>query len=826
LVAFLAIIAACVAWALAARRAPGGAWAVGALVIIGVAYGVAVLGPGSAGFLAIAVAAISCAMLLPPLRRTLVSDRLLVWFRKVLPPVSATEREALDAGTVWWDGDLFGGRPDWQRLLAFPKPTLSSDEQAFLDGPVNELCGMLDDWEVTYERNDLPPEAWQFIKDRGFMGMIIPREYGGLGFSALAHSEVVSRLATRSPTATVTVMVPNSLGPAELLLHYGTDEQKRHYLPRLAKGLDVPCFALTGPEAGSDAGSIPDVGIVCRGMHEGRELLGMRVTWEKRYITLGPVATLLGLAFRLRDPDRLLGGETDVGITLALIPTSHPGVEIGRRHFPLNGSFMNGPNSGRDVFIPMDWVIGGPARVGQGWRMLMECLAAGRSISLPSSCAGMAKLAARTTGAYGRIRTQFRTPVARFEGVDEALARIVGNTYLIEAARVMTAGAVDLGEKPSVISAIVKYHLTERGRAVINDAMDIHGGKGICLGPNNYLGRAYQQAPIGITVEGANILTRSMIVFGQGAIRCHPFVLREIAATRDSDPARASRMFDAALWGHVRFLLGNFASALWHGITGSRFAAAPAGNPMAAHYRELARLSAVFAFAADIAMLVIGGALKRREKLSARLGDVLSQLYLASCVLKRYADDGHPEADAPIVRWCVEDAVHRAEEALQGLAQNFPGRLPRALIWLAAFPLGRRRAPPDDRLGSAVARLATEISATRDRLTRGMYLPIREDDPVGRLEVALATVPMAEALEVRLRAAIREGRLAADAPDRLDAAVRAGVMTPDEGGALARHRRVVRDCIMVDDFPHDVGRAAMPRQAAESATIPRVQRIA
>lgn len=824
--AVLAIIVVIGAWVLAARRAPGVAWSAAALAVVGLAHVFGALAARPAVMAAICVAILSVVMLLPSLRRALVSDRMLVWFRKVLPPVSATEQEALDAGTVWWDGDIFGGRPDWRRLLAFPKPTLSLEEQTFLDGPVAELCGMLDDWEVTYERNDLPPHVWQFIKDRGFMGMIIPREYGGLGFSALGHSEVVARLATRSPTATVTVMVPNSLGPAELLLHYGTDDQKRHYLPRLAKGLEVPCFALTGPEAGSDAGSIPDTGIVCRGLHEGREVLGMRVTWEKRYITLGPVATLLGLAFRLRDPDGLLGGESDVGITLALIPTSHPGVEIGRRHFPLNGAFMNGPNSGRDVFIPMDWVIGGPARVGQGWRMLMECLAAGRSISLPSSCAGMAKLAARTTGAYGRIRTQFRTPVARFEGVDEALARIVGHTYLIEAARVMTAGAVDLGEKPSVISAIVKYHLTERGRAVINDAMDIHGGKGICLGPNNYLGRAYQQVPIGITVEGANILTRSMIVFGQGAIRCHPFVLREIAATRDPDAARASREFDLALWGHVRFLLGNFASAMWHGLTGSRFAAAPAGNPMALHYRELTRLSAVFAFVADIAMLVIGGALKRREKLSARLGDVLSQLYLASCVLKRYADDGHPEADAPIVRWCLEDAVHRAEDALQGLAQNFPGWLPRALIRIAAFPLGRRCTPPDDRLGSVVARLATEPSATRDRLTRGMYLPIREDDPVGRLEVALAMVPMADALDVRLRSATREGRLAADGEGRLDEAVRLGILTVDEGAALTRYRRVVRDCIMVDDFPNDVGRAAMTGPAVEPAPILRAQRIA
>ena len=751
----------------------------------------------------------SVVFLFRPLRRMLFSDPALARFRAVLPDVSRTEQEALDAGTVWWDGELFRGRPDWQRLYAFPKPTLTDAEQAFLDGPVDTLCDMLDDWEVSYELNDLPAHVWQFIRDEGFMGMIIPREFGGLGFSAFAHSEVIAKLATRSATATVTVMVPNSLGPAELLLHYGTDEQKQHYLPRLAKGLEIPCFALTGPDAGSDASSIPDLGIVCRDVHDGVDRLGIRLTWEKRYITLGPVATLLGLAFRLRDPDRLLGGEIDVGITLALIPTSHPGVVIGRRHFPLNGSFMNGPNSGRDVFIPIDWIVGGAARAGQGWRMLMECLAAGRAISLPSSCAGMAKLAARTTGAYGRIRTQFRMPVARFEGVDEALARIVGNTYVIDAARVMTAGAVDLGEKPSVISAIVKYHATELGRRVIDDAMDIHGGKGICLGPNNYLGRAYQQVPVAITVEGANILTRSMIIFGQGAMRCHPFVLREMAAARDADTARGSLAFDLALWGHIRHVSRNFVAALFHGLTGCRFAHAPSGDPMARHVRELSRIAAAFAFTADVAMLVLGGSLKRREKLSARLGDVLAQLYLASCVLKRFADDGRPEADAPIVRWCLEDALHRAEEALAGVHRNLPGRLPRLAIRLAAFPLGRRLPPPDDRLGTTVARLATEASPTRDRLVRGMYVPSGEDDPIGRLELALALAPQAEALGAKLRAAVREGALhSADGDTQRDEAVRIGLLTVDEAELLERHRRLVRDCIMVDDFPRDIGRAA------------------
>lgn len=742
-----------------------------------------------------------------PLRRRLLSDPMLTWFRKVLPQVSQTEQEALDAGTVWWDGELFSGRPDWTRLHSYPKPTLSAEEQAFLDGPVDRLCAMLDDWQVTHELNDLPPEAWAYIKEAGFLGMIIPKRYGGLGFSALAHSAVVTKLATRSATGTVSVMVPNSLGPAELLLHYGTEAQKDHYLPRLAKGLEMPCFALTGPDAGSDAGSIPDFGVVCHGQYEGREVLGIRLTWEKRYITLGPVATLLGLAFKLHDPEHLLGNEEDLGITLALIPTQHPGVNIGRRHFPLNGSFMNGPNSGKDVFIPMDWVIGGRERVGQGWRMLMECLAAGRSISLPSSSTGMLKLAARTTGAYARIRSQFKSPIARFEGVEEAMARIGGHAYVVDAARVMTAGAIDLGEKPSVISAIMKYHATERGRIAINDAMDVHGGKGICLGPNNYLGRAYQQVPIGITVEGANILTRSMIIFGQGAIRCHPYVLREIAATREADPAKASALFDAALWGHVRFVLGNFARGLWHGLTNARFARGAGDAHTAGYYRRMSHLSAAFAFTSDVAMLVLGGSLKRREKLSARLGDVLSQLYLASTALKRYEDDGRPEADLPLVHWGMQDCLFRAEDALAGVVDNFPSRPLAWVLRLAAFPLGRRLRAPDDRLGGAVARLLAEPSAARDRLTQGMYLRPDEADPVGRLEVALELVAPAEAVEAKLRAAGKAGVLHGRSPEeRRQSALKQGVISVEEAALLDRFKRVQRDCIMVDDFPHDIGR--------------------
>ena len=801
--AFIALV-----WALAYLRASRWVWA-GTVAAFLIGASLAGLAPVWRGVLWTVFIATAAVLLIPELRRMLVSDPLLGWFRRVLPQVSQTEQEALDAGTVWWDGDLFSGRPDWNKLLAVPRPTLTAEERAFLDGPVDALCGMVDEWKVTHELKDLPPEVWQFIKDQGFLGMIIPKAYDGLGFSALAHSTVVMKLASRSPTACISVMVPNSLGPAELLLHYGTEEQKRYYLPRLAKGQEMPCFALTGPEAGSDAGSIPDYGIVGWGEHDGKRVLGMRVTWEKRYITLGPVATLLGLAFHLYDPDGLIGERKDIGITVALVPTRHPGVNIGRRHLPLDAAFMNGPNWGKDVFIPMDWVVGGQAYTGQGWRMLMECLAAGRSISLPSSATGGAKLAARTTGAYSRIRTQFRLPIGKFEGVEEALARIGGNAYAIEAARVMTAGAIDLGEKPSVVSAIVKYHCTERARQIVNDAMDVHGGKGICMGPNNYLGQGYQQIPLGITVEGANILTRSMIIFGQGAIRCHPWVLKELAATREADPVAASRAFDAALWGHVGFLASSKARALWLALTGARLLSVPGPADLRGRLRRLARLSAAFAVAADFAMLFLGGDLKRREKISARLGDVLSQLYLGSCVLKRYHDEGAQPTDVPFAQWALDDCIYRAQEAFFGLFANFPVRWASRALQLITFPLGRSYAPPSDQLGHRLARLMLEASPARERLTGGIFLRKHEDDPTGRLEVALELVAAADAVEAKVRGAMKSGAVdGLNADARLQSALGAGVITAQEAETWRRFNAVRRACIMVDDFPQDLGRAA------------------
>lgn len=808
---FWFLLSVAVALALAYQRAAGPVY-IGAALLLAIG---ATMGDVSwwLVFVLWAAFAVSIPLNISDLRRKFVSDKLLAWFRKVLPTVSQTEAEALDAGTVWWDGELFSGAPDWDKLLAYPKPRLSVEEQAFLDGPVERLCAMLDDWRITHELNDLPPEAWRFIKDKGFLGMIIPKAYGGLEFSALAHSAVVAKLASRSSAACISVMVPNSLGPAELLLHYGTDEQKNYYLPRLAKGVEMPCFALTGPEAGSDAGSIPDTGIVCRDEFEGKQIIGIRLNWEKRYITLGPIATLLGLAFKLYDPDHLLGEVEDVGITLALIPTKTPGVVIGRRHAPLNAAFQNGPNYGRNVFIPLDWVIGGQARIGQGWRMLMECLAAGRSISLPASSTGMAKLAARTTGAYSRIRVQFKTPIGWFEGIEEALARIGGYTYLMEAARTMTAGAVDLGQKPSVVSAIAKYHLTELGRKVVIDAMDVHGGKAICLGPSNYLGRAYQQVPIGITVEGANILTRSMIIFGQGAIRCHPYVLSEIAATKEAETERASRDFDAALTGHIKFALRNASRALVLGLTGGRLATVHSAPETRRWFQHLARFSAAFAFTADVAMLVLGGDLKRREKISARLGDILSQLYLCSAVLKRFEDDGKYTEDLPLVEWSALDALHKMQVAFDGLIQNFPDRALALLMRVIVFPLGRPIAPPPDALGKRVATLLLAPSASRERLTNGMFVLRDENDAVGRLDIALECAIAAEPAEAKVRSAVEAGTISGrNAEELRTAALSHGIIDANEAETLAKLERLRRACIMVDDFAADFARRAKETQ--------------
>ncbi|MDH5229434.1 MAG: acyl-CoA dehydrogenase [Gammaproteobacteria bacterium] len=736
------------------------------------------------------------------LRTVLITDHLLRFFKKILPAMSQTEKDALEAGTVWWDGDLFSGNPDWNKLLHYPAARLSDKEQAFIDGPVEELCAMINDWEISQELNDLPEDVWKFIKDNKFFGMIIPEEQGGLGFSHFGHSCVVTKVASRSIAAAVSIMVPNSLGPAELLMRYGTQKQKDQYLANLAIGKEVPCFALTSPEAGSDAGGIPDLGIICKQDFKGeKDVLGIRVTWNKRYITLGPVATVLGLAFQTRDPDHLVGSKEDLGITCALIPTNHEGVNIGRRHHPLGIAFQNGPNSGDDVFIPMDWVIGGQKQIGNGWRMLMECLAAGRSISLPALSVGGTKYVSRAIGAYSRIRKQFKLPIGYFEGVEEPLARMGGYAYMLDAARSMTASALDQGESPSVPSAILKYNLTERMRKAINDAMDVQGGSAICLGPHNMIGKIYQAIPISITVEGANILTRSMIIFGQGAIRCHPYVLAEMQAAAEEDFSKASRTFDNAIRGHIGFTLQNAARTIYLGLTASRMTLVPMVGPTERYYQHLTRFSAAFAFIADVAMLTYGGALKRKEKISGRLADVLSQLYLASATLKRYEEQGRPNADLPLVRWACEQCLYDIQEALYGIMSNFANRWLGIALRLLVFPLGRVVNPPSDRLGRKVARLLLAPSSARDRLTHGIYVPSSLDEPLGRLEAALTMVDEMDVIEKRMYRERKKGTLKGLDLDTLSLeAKEKGIINDLEYQRFKEYNELRKEIIAVDDF--------------------------
>ncbi|MFL9673438.1 acyl-CoA dehydrogenase [Pseudomonas marginalis] len=748
------------------------------------------------------IAVVAAPLLLPDLRRQYFTKPLFSWFQKVLPPMSETERDAIDAGTVWWDGELFSGRPDWDKLLAYPKVQLTEEEQAFIDGPTEELCAMVSDWEIG-QAMDLPPAAWEHIKTHGFFALIIPKEYGGKGFSAYAHSQVAMKLATRSGDLASTVMVPNSLGPAELLLHYGTDEQRNHYLPRLARGDDIPCFALTGPLAGSDAGAMPDTGVICKGEWEGKETLGLRLNWEKRYITLGPVATLLGLAFKAHDPDHLLGEEEDLGISLALIPTDTPGVEIGRRHLPLGAAFMNGPNSGKDVFIPLEYLIGGQEMLGKGWMMLMNCLSVGRSISLPAVGTGAAKFTSLVTGQYAQVREQFNVPLSAFEGIQEALARIGGNAWLMDSARMLTANAVDLGEKPSVLSAILKYHLTERGRECISHAMDVHGGKGIIMGPNNYLGRSWQGAPIFITVEGANILSRNLMIFGQGAIRCHPFVLKEMALAGREDHDQALKEFDGLLMQHIGFAVSNAASTLVLNLGVGHFEKAPGNRLSQGYFRALNRQAAAFALLADLSMMLLGGELKRRERLSARLGDVLSHMYLASAALKRYHDLDSPDHLEPLFAWAMEESLGESERALDELLSNFPNKVLGCLLRVIVFPFGRRHTGPSDALDAEVAAVIGRAKGdpTLEELLAGCYRPQSAEDPVGALQHAYDLLGASHPLQKKLHAALKSGQVKPTAGEHaIDAALQAGVLQPAEAHTLRDAEAARRKVIDVDDF--------------------------
>lgn len=733
-------------------------------------------------------------------RYKLITKPIFRFYQKAMPTMSRTEREALAAGTIGWEGELFRGNPHWNKLLSYPKPTLSEEEKAFLDGPVEELCRMIDDWDITHNRADLPPEIWDFIKQQGFFSLIITKEYGGKEFSAYAHSQILTKIYGISASVATTIAVPNSLGPAELLMHYGTMEQKKYYLPRLARGEEIPCFALTGPEAGSDAGAMSDNGVVCYGEHNGEKVLGIRLNFDKRYITLAPVATVIGLAFKMYDPDHLLGNKKELGITCALIPRNTAGMSIGRRHFPVNIVFQNGPIQGKDVFIPIDWIIGGAKMAGQGWRMLMECLAAGRAISLPASSMGGAKVAIYTTGAYARVRRQFNVSIGKFEGIEEPLARMTGYTYIMDATRSFTAAIIDTGEKPAIASAITKYHVTELGRVACNDAMDIHGGKGICLGPKNYIGRLYESIPIAITVEGANILTRNLIIFGQGAMRCHPYVFAEFEAAQQKDEAEGLVQFDKAVIGHMSFTISNLVRSFLLGLTNGRIAMAPQGKTKR-YFQQATRFSAAFALMADISMLVLGGSLKRKESISARLGDVFSELYLLSALLKHYHDQGKNGDDLPIVRWAGLTCLYNIQQKFDELLKNFPHRGLKGLLRFLIFPLGKRFSKPSDQLNHKVAQLIQDQTPSRYRLSEGAFVTPTERNMAALLEDALIKTVAAEPIEKTLRAAVSEKRLEhGNIVTLARQAFTEQIITQDQLEIVLQSEEARQKVIAVDDF--------------------------
>jgi len=733
-------------------------------------------------------------------RKQFISMPLLSLYKKIMPKMSETEQQAISAGTTWFDAELFRGNPDWTKLHNYPQPRLSAEEEAFLNGPVEQVCAMMNDWHTTHEIADLTPEVWQFLKENKFFAMIIKKKFGGLEFSAYAQSRVLQKLTGVSTVLASTVGVPNSLGPGELLQEYGTQAQQDYYLPRLANGEAIPCFALTSPEAGSDAGAIPDRGVVCRQHFEGQEVLGMKLNWDKRYITLAPIATVLGLAFKLEDPEHLLSQETELGITCALIPTDIEGVTIGRRHFPLNVPFQNGPTQGKDVFVPLDYIIGGRDMAGQGWRMLVECLSVGRAITLPSNSTGGVKATALATGAYSRIRRQFKLPIGKMEGIEEPLARIGGNAYLMDAVTTMSTGAIDLGEKPSVISAIAKYHLTEKMRTSIIDAMDIHGGKGICMGPNNYLARGYQGAPIAITVEGANILTRSLIIYGQGAIRCHPYILAELQAANNSNEEQALNDFDHALFGHIGFSISNIARSLWCSFTGSRFISSPFNDETRHYYQLLTRFSGNLAMLSDIAMLALGADLKRKERISARLGDVLSHLYLASACLKRFNDEGRQQDDLPLLQWSVENSLYQCQEALDAILNNFPNKWLAYTLRVIIFPLGTWLTKPSDSLDHKVAQLLQTPSTARSRLGHGQYLTRDSDNMFGLLEQALEDIIACEPIFTKICIAIDKKLPFYDLDKVAELGVVANAISEQEAELLIKTEQARKAIIAVDDF--------------------------
>ncbi|MCU4577440.1 acyl-CoA dehydrogenase [Acinetobacter courvalinii] len=745
----------------------------------------------------------SIILLITPLRDALISRPAFKVLSNAMPSMSTTEREALDAGTSWWEKELFMGAPDWEKFDQYPYPVLSAEEQAFLDNEVQQLCSMLDEWQIHHQDKDLPPEVWQFIKDNGFLGLIIPKSFGGKQFTPFAQSRIMSKIASRSLTAAVSCMVPNSLGPGELLLHYGTEEQKQRYLPGLANGTEVPCFGLTSPEAGSDAGAIPDTGVVCHGQYQGQQVLGLKMNFSKRWITLAPIATVIGLAFKLYDPEGLLGDKNKVeyGITCALIPADHEGIQIGPRHNP-GAPFMNGTVEGRDVFIPLDWIIGGQQNAGKGWRMLMECLGVGRGISLPALATAAGEMSYLLVGAFASVRQQFKISVGHFEGVQEATSDIASDAYMLESFRYLVTCGLNQGGTPAVMTAMAKYYATETMRKVVNHGMDVVGGRAIQLGPRNFLALTYQSIPVAITVEGANILTRSLMIFGQGSMRCHPYLFEELQLLQAEDKAAAFKEFSPLLFKHLAYTFNRAAKALAFSITGgSDEGSKQADNFSKAYYSKINRFSADFALTADMALGILAGDLKRKEMLSGRLADIHAHLFIATAILKYYEQGQRTEAEQKHAELALNKALYQVQEAFFGFYENFPMPLAAGLVKLICFPFGRPIAAPSDQLKQEVAQLMMQEHAFREQLKQHVYYNTDANDVMGRMESTFQSLLQLQPLWNKFKKAESKDQFSGLTFEaHIANAIETGFITAAEAESLLDYNAKRYDSMLTDIF--------------------------
>jgi len=776
---------------------------IGSCVAIAVAILTAFLLTPWALILGIPLIALSIIILVEPLRFNLITKPAYKTLANSMPSISTTEQEALEAGTSWWEKELFMGAPDWSKFENYPYPTLSTEEQSFIDNEVELLCSMLDEWEIHHHLKDLPPEVWQFIKDKGFLGLIIPKSFGGKEFSSFAQSRIMSKIASRSLTTAVSCMVPNSLGPGELLMHYGTDAQKQQYLPGLAKGEEIPCFGLTSPEAGSDAGAIPDSGVVCYGEYEGAQVLGLRMNFSKRWITLAPIATVVGLAFKLYDPEGLLGDKSknEYGITCALIPASHAGVKIGARHYP-GSPFMNGTVEGEDVFIPIDWIIGGQENAGKGWRMLMECLGVGRGISLPALATAAGEMSYLTVGAFAKIRQQFNISVGKFEGVQEATSEIASDAYMLEAFRYLVTCGLNQGGTPAVMTAMAKYYATETMRKVVNHGMDIAGGRAIQLGPRNFLALTYQAIPIAITVEGANILTRSLMIFGQGSMRCHPYLFEELQLLQSEDKTNSVKKFDDLLFKHLAYTFNRGAKSFAYGWTGGSSDAPQSVDQFtASYYKTINRFSANFSLVSDMALGLLAGDLKRKEMLSGRLADIHAHLFISTAILKFYEAGQKTEAEQLHAKLALQKAFLNIQEAFWGLFENFPAKLPAAFVKWICFPFGRVISKPDDELKQQVAELMMQEHPFREQLKHHVFYSTKADDVTGRLEHAFQILRTIEPLWDKFKKAESKGKFTGlTFEENIAQAKKEGFISESEAQQLLQYNAIRFDSMLTDVF--------------------------